>query len=109
MEEVSTTPGGIGMSRYDFLVETYRTETIKTLSVWSQFGDSDMEFRPEPRARTPHEHMVHQCVSEDNWMKNMLGIETNEPALPPSESKIEFIKWYAKLSQSRLRQLLVEN
>src|SRR5688500_1473838 len=94
------------MSRYDFLVETYRTETIKTLSVWSQFGDSDMEFRPEPRARTPHEHMVHQCVSEDNWMKKMLGIETNEPALPQSESKIEFIKWYAKLSQSRLQQLV---
>jgi len=93
------------MSLYDFLVETYRTETIKTLSVWSQFADSDMEFRPEPRARTPHEHMVHQCVSEDNWMKNMLGIETNEPSLPPLESKIEFIKWYAKLSQSRMRQL----
>jgi len=93
------------MSRYEFLVETYRTETIKTLSVWSQFGDSEMEFRPEPRARTQHEHMVHQCVSEDNWMKSMLGIETNEPALPPLESKIEFIKWYAKLSQNRLRQL----
>lgn len=94
------------MSRYDFLVETYRTETIKTVSVWSQFGDSDMEFRPEPRARTPHEHMVHQCVSEDNWMKKMLGIDTNELALPPFESKIEFIKCYAKLSQSRVQRLL---
>ena len=94
------------MNRYDFLVETYRTERIKTLSVWSQFEDDDMEFRPESRARTPHEHMVHQCVSEDNWMKNMLGIDTNEPALPPVESRIEFIKWYAKLSQIRLRQLL---
>ncbi len=97
------------MSRYDFLVETYRTETMKTLSVWSQVGDGDMEFRPEPRARTPHEHMVHQCISEDNWMKNMLGIDTNEPALPPFESKIEFIKWYAKLSQSRLQQLVLKS
>jgi len=97
------------MSRYDFLVETYRTERIKTLSVWSQFGDHEMEFRPEPRARTPHEHMVHQCVSEDNWMKNMLGIDTNEPALPPVESKIEFIKWYARVSQIRLGQLLSES
>jgi uncharacterized damage-inducible protein DinB len=93
------------MSRYDFLLETYRTERIKTLSVWSQFDDGDMEFRPEPRARTPHEHMVHQCVSEDNWMKNMLGVDTGEPALPPVESKIEFIKWYAKVSQARLQQL----
>ena len=94
------------MNRYNFLIETYRTERIKTLSVWSEFEDDDMEFRPELRARTPHEHMVHQCVSEDNWMKNMLGIDTKEPALPPTESKIEFIKWYAKVSQNRLRQLL---
>jgi len=94
------------MSRYDFLIETYQTERIKTLSVWSQFAEDDMEFRPEPRARTPHEHMVHQCVSEDNWLKNMLGIDTGEPALPPVESKIEFIKWYAKLSRIRQEQLL---
>ncbi|HEV8371263.1 MAG TPA: DinB family protein [Pyrinomonadaceae bacterium] len=93
------------MSRYDFLVETYRTERIKTLSVWSQFDDDDMEFRPEARARTPHEHMVHQCVSEDNWMKNMLGIDIDEPTLPPVESKIEFIKWYARVAQIRLSEL----
>ena len=97
------------MSRYDFLVETYRTERIKILSVWSQFSYKDMEFRPEPRARTPHEHMVHQCVSEDNWMKNMLGIDTKEPALPPVEDKIEFIKWYAKVSEIRMRQLLLKS
>jgi uncharacterized damage-inducible protein DinB len=96
------------MRRYEFLLETYRTERIKTLSVWSQFDDKEMEFRPENRARTPHEHMVHQCISEDNWMKNMLQVDTNESALPPVESKIEFIKWYAKLSELRLKQLLTK-
>jgi len=93
------------MSRYDFLIETYRTERIKTLSVWSQFSDEQMALRPEERARTPHEHMVHQCVSEDNWMKHMLGINTNEPALPSLESRNEFMKWYAKLSEIRLKDL----
>lgn len=93
------------MSRYEFLVETYRTERIKTLSVWSQFDDNDMEFRPEDRARTPHEHMVHQCVSEDNWMKNMLGIDANEPALPPVENRMEFLKHYAALSDIRFKEL----
>ena len=93
------------MNRYEFLVETYRTERIKTLSAWSQFNKSDLEFRPEPRARTPHEHMVHQCISEDNWMKNVLGIDTKEDALASCESKLEFIKWYAKVSQLRLKQL----
>jgi len=93
------------MGRYDFLVETYRTERIKTLSVWAHFDDKEMEYRPEDRARTPHEHMVHQCISEDNWMKKMLVIDTNETALPSTESRIEFIKWYAKLSEIRLEQL----
>lgn len=93
------------MSRYDFMIETYRTERIKTLSVWSQFSDAEMEYRPEARARTPHEHMVHQCVSEDNWMKNMLGIDANRSALPSIEKRIEFIKWYAKLSEIRLEHL----
>ena len=93
------------MGRYDFLIETYQTERIKTLSAWSLVDDGEMEFRPEVRARTPHEHMVHQCVSEDNWMKNMLGIETNERPLPSLETRIEFIKTYATLSALRLQQL----
>ena len=93
------------MSRYAFLIETYRTERIKTLSVWSQFNDNEMEFRPEPRARTPHEHMVHQCVSEDNWMKHMLGIDAEEPPLPSVEDRVELIKWYASLAGIRLKNL----
>jgi uncharacterized damage-inducible protein DinB len=94
------------VSRYNFLIETYRTERIKTLSVWAQFADDEMEYRPEARARTPHEHMVHQCISEDNWMKKMLSIDTKESALPAIESKLEFITWYAKVSELRLNQLL---
>jgi hypothetical protein len=70
------------MSRYDFLTESYRTERLKTLSVWSQVPDTRMTFRPEPRARTPHEHMVHQCMSEDTWMRSMLGIMLSRAALP---------------------------
>src|SRR5690606_41801211 len=75
------------MSRYDFLVDTYRTERLKTLSVWSQVPDDRMAFRPEPRARTAHEHMVHQCVSEDGWMRTMLGITVSLPVLPTPETR----------------------
>jgi uncharacterized damage-inducible protein DinB len=93
------------MSRYDFLIETYRTERLKTLSVWSQVPDSRMAFRPEPRARTPHEHMVHQCVSEDTWMCTMLGIMVSRPALPSEERKESFLEHYAAVSAERLAQL----
>jgi uncharacterized damage-inducible protein DinB len=93
------------MSRYDFLVETYRTERLKTLSVWSQVPEARMTFRPEARARTPHEHMVHQCMSEDMWMRTMLGITVSRPALPTEERRQAFLEHYATVSAERLAQL----
>jgi uncharacterized damage-inducible protein DinB len=90
---------------YLFLLETYETERLKTLSVWSQFGDDDLRYRPEPRARTPHEHMVHQCVSEDLWMKGMLGIDLGVPPLPAVETRLAFLDTYAAASTGRLVQL----
>jgi hypothetical protein len=64
-----------------------------------------MEFRPDPRARTPLEQMVHQCVSEDTWMRSMLGIDASLPALPARETRLDFLRHYAQLSAERLAQL----
>lgn len=53
--------------KYDFLVETYETEQVKVLSVWSEFRDEDLPVRPkqsDPRGRSVQEQIVHQCVSE---------------------------------------------
>jgi uncharacterized damage-inducible protein DinB len=94
--------------RYDFLVETYDTERIKVLSVWSEFRDADLPVRPnqsDPRGRSVHEQMVHQCVSEDLWFRTMLGIEVGVPALPAQETRLEFIKRYAEFSARRLAAL----
>ena len=85
--------------RYDFLIETYRTERLKTLSVWSQVPDTRMTFRPEPRARTPHEHMVHQCVSEDTWMRTMLGIAVSPAGAAAEERRQAFLEHYAAASR----------
>ena len=93
------------MHAFDFLLDTYDTERLKTLSVWSVFHDKDFEFRPAERIRTPHEQMVHQCVSEDNWFKNMLGIDTGRAALPDPESRLAFMNHYAELSALRLEML----
>jgi uncharacterized damage-inducible protein DinB len=93
------------MGRYAFLVETYRTERLKTLGVWSQLSDSRMRFRPEPRARSPLEHMIHQCASEDAWMRNMLGIAVGRPALPAEETRQAFITHYDLCSMERLAAL----
>lgn len=90
---------------FAFLVSAYDTERLKTLSVWSCFGDADLGFRPAMRARTPLEQMVHQCVSEDTWMRTMLGIESGLPTLPGEETRTAFLRHYAAASAAR-RDLL---
>ena len=91
--------------RYDFLIETYRTERLKTLGVWAQIPDDRMRFRPEKRARSPLEHMVHQCMSENNWMRDMLGITCSLPPLPTEETRPAFVTHYDRCSAERLAAL----
>jgi uncharacterized damage-inducible protein DinB len=93
---------------YDFLIETYATERLKVLSVWSEFRDKDLPVRPNPndaRGRSVHEQMVHQCVSEDLWFRNMLDIDVGAPPLPKDETRLEFIRQYAEDSGKRLAAL----
>jgi uncharacterized damage-inducible protein DinB len=94
--------------RYSFLVETYATERIKVLSVWSEFRDGDLPVRPrqgDARGRSVREQMVHQCVSENLWFMNMLGIDVGAPPLPAKETRMEFIQRYAEDSKKRLEAL----
>ena len=94
--------------RYAFLVETYATERIKVVSVWSEFRDQDLVVRPrsgDPRGRSVLEQMVHQCVSEDLWFRNMLGIDVGAPPLPKQETRTDFIERYVEDSGKRLAAL----
>src|ERR1700689_1471615 len=68
------------------------------------FRDDQLEVRPnvtDARGRSVHEQMVHQCVSEDLWFRNMLGIDVGAPPLPQPETRMDFIKRYAEDSGKR--------
>ena len=94
--------------RYQFLIDTYETERLKVLGVWAMFHDDDMDVRPHPsdkRGRSVREQMVHQCVSENLWFVNMLGIDVGAPPLPEEESRLQFIRQYMKDSHKRLEVL----
>jgi uncharacterized damage-inducible protein DinB len=91
-----------------FLVETYASERLKTLSVWAMFDDADLDVRPHPnlaRDRTFREHMVHQCLSEDKWFTGMFGIDVGAPPLPTEETRLAFIRRYTEDSARRLARL----
>jgi uncharacterized damage-inducible protein DinB len=49
--------------------------------------------------------MVHQCVSEDLWFRNMLGIDVGAPPLPKLETRTDFIERYVEDSGKRLAEL----
>jgi uncharacterized damage-inducible protein DinB len=94
--------------RYEFLIETYATERIKVLTAWSSFRDEDLPVRPhptDPRGRSVREQMVHQCVSENLWFRDMLGVDVGAPPLPGSEVRLEFLRRYAEDSARRLKAL----
>jgi uncharacterized damage-inducible protein DinB len=91
-------------SRFEFLVDTYATETLKVLSVWSMARDGDLDSRPragDRRGRTLREHMVHQCVSEHGWFATMLGIATPGDALPIELTRLGFLRQYAFAAEHR--------
>ncbi len=90
------------------LVETYATERVKVVSVWSEFRDEDLRVRPrdgDPRGRSVLEQMVHQCVSEDLWFRTMLGIDVGAPPSPKLETRLEFMRRYTEDSGKRLAVL----
>jgi uncharacterized damage-inducible protein DinB len=95
-------------SRYQFLVDTYETEILKVASTWSSFLDEDLPVRPHPsdrRGRSVREHMVHQCMSEDAWFRNMFGIDVGAPPLPDPETRMAFILRYTEHAGKRLEVL----
>ncbi len=91
-------------STYGFLLDTYETEILKVVSVWSAFPESAMDFRPSPKARSVIEQMEHQVQSEGKWMTTMLGIDTGDPN-PAERTKPEFIKKYRNDATQRLKIL----
>jgi uncharacterized damage-inducible protein DinB len=97
---------------YDFLIDTYASERVKVVSAWSEFIDADLPVRPragDPRGRSVHEQMVHQCVSEDAWFRTMFDIDVGAPPLPQPETRLEFIRRYAEDSGRRLAALRMTN
>jgi len=94
--------------RYHFFLETYETERLKVVSVWSFFRHAELGVRPHPtdaRGRSVLEHMVHQCISEDNWFKNFFGIDVDAPPLPANQDRRGFITRYWEDSGKRLAAL----
>ena len=88
-------------------VATYESETKKVVSVWSQFSDAELGYRPHPRSMTVREIMRHQILSERRFFAEFLG--SPEPsagdAVPVEDSVVALTARVAELALPRLEFL----
>lgn len=89
---------------YAFLLDTYETEVLKTLAIWSAFEDDATSFRPAPKSRTVLEQMDHQIQSEGGWMVKMLGVDVGD-FQPKEKTKLGYIEKYRADAAKRLETL----
>ncbi|HEV2341427.1 MAG TPA: DinB family protein [Candidatus Acidoferrales bacterium] len=94
-------------SHYSFLLDTYETEILKIITIWSAFPDSSMDFRPAAQSRTVIEQFEHQLQSEGGWMVKMFGIDLGD-LNPEKRTKQACIAKYQSDATRRLEILITK-
>ena len=89
------------------LLDTYASETNKVASVWREFSDADLEFRPHEKSSTVAGIFKHELLSQGRFFGEFLNLA--EPAaadVQPAASTVEaFTARLVELAQPRLGQL----
>ena len=89
------------------VIETYESETNKLASVWRQFSDTDLDYRPHAKSMTVREIMRHQLLSERRFFAEFLG--SPEPvageAVPAEDSVAALTARVTELALPRLEYL----
>jgi uncharacterized damage-inducible protein DinB len=74
---------------FQHLLDTYASETNKVISVWRDFSDGDLSFRPHAKSSTVLEVMKHQVLSERRFFGEFLGApEPEAAAVLPTELNV---------------------
>ena len=65
---------------FQHMLDTYASETNKVASVWREFGDQDLAFRPHPRSTAVGDIVKHQLLSERRFFGEFIGAPEPAPA-----------------------------
>jgi len=94
---------------FQHLVDTYASETNKTVAVWRELIDDQLEFRPHPRSSTVREILAHQLLSERRFFAEFIGLTEPGPEwlLPPGEAPggAAYVERLVALARPRLDAL----
>src|ERR1051326_1929650 len=86
------------------LVQTYASEVNKLNSVWCEFAEEDLAFKPHPRSSSVGQIIEHELLSERRFFGEFLGlpeVPANE-VLPPERTPRAFAARMVELSRKRL-------
>ncbi|HEU4434148.1 MAG TPA: DinB family protein [Pyrinomonadaceae bacterium] len=92
---------------FQHLVKTYASEINKLNSVWHEFAEDDLAFKPHPRSTTVREIIEHELLSERRFFAEFLGlpeVPANE-VLPQDRTPQAFAARMVELSRERLHFL----
>ncbi|HKW97487.1 MAG TPA: DinB family protein [Bryobacteraceae bacterium] len=89
---------------FQHLVDTYAGEINKLASVWREFSEADLGYRPHPRSSTVGEILKHELLSERRFFGEFLGLPEPPAAavLPQIVSPSAFAVRLAELARPRL-------
>lgn len=92
---------------YQHVVDTYVSETNKVVSVWHQFSDDDLAFRPHPRSTNVGEILKHQLLSERRFFGEFVGVKEPAPSdvMPHVLTVTSAIERLGELVLARLPQI----
>lgn len=81
-------------------LDTYASETNKTISVWLSFAEKDWDFKPHERSSSVLEIFKHQLLSERRFFGEFLGT----PEVPAGEVLVDsgFAQRLEELARPRL-------
>jgi uncharacterized damage-inducible protein DinB len=95
---------------FQHVLDTYASETNKVVSVWREYGDDDLTFRPHPRSTTVGDILKHQLLSERRFFGEFMGTPEPLPAdvLPPALTLVGALDRFVQLARARLPYLAVQ-
>jgi uncharacterized damage-inducible protein DinB len=96
---------------FQHLLKTYASEANKLNSVWLEFSEDDLGFRPHARSSTVREIIEHELLSERRFFGEFLGLPEPpaEQVLPETRTPVSYATRMLDLSRARLKFLAEQN
>ncbi len=96
---------------FQHLLKTYASEANKLNSVWLEFSEDDLGFRPHARSSTVREIIEHELLSERRFFGEFLGLPEPpaEQVLPATRTPVSYATRMLDLSRARLKFLADQN